>query len=115
MATATELSGVHALGVHEVTESHEAECTDAERHNESGEAVEAPLVMVDLALVFLDVLKELNGVLWCVKVLFIHDFLHVLLLGEFLLVVMVTVTESLHLLMILLIIILELPISNRPS
>ena len=64
MALTAEAALVHALGVHEVTEGHEAECTDSEGHNESGEAVKVSLVMVDLALVLLDVLKELNGVRW---------------------------------------------------
>ena len=109
MALSAEASLLHALGVHKVTESHETECTDSEGHNEPGEAMEAPLVMVDLALVLLDVLKELNGVRWLVKVFLIHDFLHVLFLGELLLVGLVTmvtvVTVSLHLQMILLIII----------
>ena len=80
MAAAAELSGVDTLSVHEVTESHEAECTNSEGHDESGETVEASLVVVDLALVLLDVLKELDGVLWCVKVFLIHDLLHVLFL-----------------------------------
>ena len=117
MALSAEASLLHALGVHEVTESHEAERTDSEDHNEFGETVEASLVVVDLALVLLDVLKELNGVRWLVKVFLIHDFLHVLFLGELLLLILVvgvTVTERLHLFVILIIINSELPISNRP-
>ena len=64
VALSAEAGLLHALGVHEVTESHEAECTDSEGHDESGETVEASLVVIDLALVLLDVLKELWGVHW---------------------------------------------------
>ena len=116
MALSAEAGLLHALGVHEVTESHETECTDSEGHDESGETVKASLVVVDLALVLLDVLKELWGVHWRVKVFFIHDFLHVLFLGELLLLILVMgvtmVTVRLHLFAILIIINFVLAISN---
>lgn len=64
VALTTELRRVDTLGVHEVAESHEADGTDTEHHDGLGEAVKAFLVMIDLALVLLDVLEELDRVLW---------------------------------------------------
>lgn len=51
---------VDALGVHKILEAHEADSADSEHHDELGDFVKAILVIFDLALVFLDVLKELN-------------------------------------------------------
>ena len=51
---------IDALGVHEILEAHEADGADSEHHDELGDFVKAILVIFGLALVLLDVLKELN-------------------------------------------------------
>lgn len=93
MALSAEFGGVNALGMHEVTEGHEADSADSEEHDELREAMDAMLVVIDLVLVLLDILKELDGVLGCVEVLLVDDLLHLLLLREGLIAV---VTVRLH-------------------
>jgi len=66
--------------VNVVAESHVCEDADTDSHYELRESVHAALVVLDLSLMLLDVLKELNRVGGRLKVLLIHDLLHVLTL-----------------------------------
>ena len=74
------LNSVHVALVDHMTNAHIGKHDNSNDKEDLGALVESSPVVMSLFIVFLDVLKELNGVFGMVESLLLNDTLHVLLM-----------------------------------